>query len=409
MTPLSKEQHDRLVEVANKRFFNRLEMYELYLWLDNFKPEEYELAIALLEHIDFYREKDFVSLLAIAISELSTDKKSIRFHFLPIGKPGKSGDIVVYQLHKLFAQSEIKAVVYNYASEIALEALNENDYLVLVDDFIGSGNTVDTFIQTIPNKESLLSYPQLSIICGVIMKNGLGLLNRKYTKPYGVSIHAGDIKNRAFEKGLSPFGGYIRMKRMRDFCYKYGVCLSRHFPLGYKNTQSLVIIEHTSPNDSIPILWSNKLYKGKPWIPLAPRNYPIVVERAAIDRQENNRWISKLKSILDAESDEDVKRTFSGENYTIILILRLLMRGKPESVIANTLGLTFEDMQEVKKKGVTLGFWDDDWEVDAFAKKQYEEAVDYFKRQKREKRENDDELEDERNMIFVPETFRNLK
>lgn len=31
MRPLSKDQHSRLVEVSSKRYFNRIELYELYL------------------------------------------------------------------------------------------------------------------------------------------------------------------------------------------------------------------------------------------------------------------------------------------------------------------------------------------------------------------------------------------
>ena len=223
MRPLLKDQHSRLVEVSSKRYFNRIELYELYLWLDNFEPDEYDMAITLLEHVDFYREKDFVSLLGSAIEKLALDINTARFHFLPLGNPGKSGDIVIYQLQKLFATYQGKATFYNYSSEIKTDHLQQDDYVILVDDFIGSGNTADEFIQTIPNKDALLAYPRLCIICGVIMKSGKGLLERKCTKTYGMKIAAGDEKYKAFEKGQTPFGGYVRMKRMRDFCYKYGI------------------------------------------------------------------------------------------------------------------------------------------------------------------------------------------
>ena len=409
MRPLSEDQHSRLVEVSSKRYFNRIELYELYLWLDNFEPDEYDMAITLLEHVDFYREKDFVSLLGSAIEKLALDINTARFHFLPLGNPGKSGDIVIYQLQKLFAPYQGKSTFYNYSSEIKTDHLQQNDYVILVDDFIGSGNTADEFIQTIPNKDALLAYPRLCIICGVIMKSGKGMLERKYTKTFGVKIAAGDEKYKAFEKRHTPFGGYVRMKRMRDFCYKYGIGLYRKAPLGFKNTQSLVIIEHSSPNDSIPLLWSNKEIKGKPWTPLAPRNYNIAAERACLDRQENNRWISMVRKKVGVDTNDDVKDMFSGDNYTLIMILRLLMERKTESVIANTLGLTFDDMQLMKEKGVECDYWDENWEVSDYAMKQYEEAVAYFKRENREKNELAAERADERNMIYIPETFRGLK
>ncbi len=409
MRPLSEEQHSRLVEVSSKRFFNRIELYELYLWLDNFESDEYDMAITLLEHVDFYREKDFVSLLGSAIEKLALGINTVRFHFLPLGNPGKSGDVVIYQLQKLFAPYQGKAAFYNYFSEIKTDHLQQDDYIVLVDDFIGSGNTADEFIQAIPNKDALLAYPRLCIVCGVIMKSGKVMLERKYTKTYGVKIAAGDEKYKAFEKGNSPFGGYVRMKRMRDFCHKYGIRLYRKAPLGFKNTQSLVIIEHSSPNDSIPLLWSNKKIYGKPWTPLAPRNYNIATERACSYRQENNRWISMVKKKVGVDTNDDVKGMFSGDNYTLIMILRLLMENKTESVIANTLGLTFDDMQLLKEKGVQCDYWDENWEVSDYTKMQYDETVAYFKRESREKKELAAERADERNIIYIPETFRGLK
>lgn len=404
MKPLPKEQHDRLVDVATNRFFNRIDLLELYFWLDNFQPEEYEMAITLLEHVDYYRESDFVSLLKNAIDKLQLNNNS-KLHFIPIGDPGKSGYIVLYQLQKLYAPIKNKAFFYSTPDSIEIEQLLPNDYIILVDDFIGSGRTVDKFLDALKDKERLLQFPRLCLICGIIMKSGLGLLHRKYTIPYHVVIATGDIKYKAFEKGESPFGGYVRMKRMRDFCYKYGLKLYREGPLGFKNTQSLVIIEHSSPNDSLPILWSSR----KKWVPLAPRSYDYATERATQSRQDNNRWISLFKKTIGLGDHEEFKDMFSGDNYTLLLILKLLMEKKTESVIANILGMTFEDMQRLKAKGIDFDYWDQNWDVSDFTKKQYKEAIAYFKRINRSDEDIISEREDERNMIYVPETFRGLK
>lgn len=409
MNPLPKEQHNRLVELVAKRFFNRIELYELYLWLDNFEPDEYEMAITILEHVDFYREMDFVSLIKSAIQKLPLDIKTACFHFVPIGKPGKSGDIVLYQLQKVFAPHTNKAHFYNYVDEIPTNQLCQDDYIVLVDDFIGSGNTVDEFIQNIPDKTVLLSYPRLCVLCGILMQSGQSYIERKYTKNYGLTLVAGDVKQKAFEKSHSPFGGYVRMKRIRDFCYKYGLELYKRGPLGFKNTQSLVIIEHSSPNDSLPILWSDNRYKNRKWIPLAPRNYSISIEKVCSERQDNNRWISMLMHKVGVERKEDIKRMFSGDNYTLIMMLRLLMEKKTESVIANTLGLSVSDMQSLKSIGINRNYWNEDWEICDFTKQQYTEAVAYALRKNREKESVMSERSDDRNMIYVPETFRGLK
>lgn len=403
MNPLSKEQRSRLEDVAIQRFYNRIELCDLFLWLDNFAPEEYDMAIEVLEHVDFYRENDFVSLLANAMNNLPINIKTTHLHFIPIGNPGKSGSIVLYQLHKLSESLKWNATFYNTADKIEID-LGQENYSVLVDDFIGSGSTIDKFFKENHNNIKFLEFSKLCIVAGIAMRNSIERLRKKYK----IHIAVGDIKDKAFEKGISPFGGYVRMKRVRDFCYKYGKKLCCNMPLGYKNAQSLVIIEHTSPNNSLPILWYD--YEGSvSWKPLAPRSYIKVVEKAYSERQDNNRWISVFRKNIGIEDEKDIKNMFSGDNYILIMVLRLLMEKKTESVIANILGLTYEDMQHIKIMGVSREYWNEKWEVNDYAKRQYSETIAHFMRQNRERKEMFAEREDNRNMIYVPKTFRNLE
>ena len=85
-------------------------------------------------------------------------------------------------------------------------------------------------------------------LCGIIMRHALDYLNKRFPQ---ITIKYGDVKTRAFQDEPSPFGGYVKSKRIREFAYKYGSELYKDYPLGFKNTQSLVIIEHSSPNNII--------------------------------------------------------------------------------------------------------------------------------------------------------------
>ena len=68
-----------------------------------------------------------------------------------------------------------------------------------------------------------------------------------YVKLYG------DVKVHAFSKSKSPFGGYLKMKELREFCYKYGEQICKGRELGYSNSQALVLFAHAVPNNTLPI------------------------------------------------------------------------------------------------------------------------------------------------------------
>lgn len=402
MEVFSEELRQRLIDVSKGRFFDRIELLDLYLWVKNFNPKEYDLAISVLEHIDFYREFDFISLFESAISNLSISSQNPVFHFLSVGKPGKSGDLALYQLQKIYSSKKKKPNIYYYADEVFNQKLDVDDYIVFVDDYIGSGNSFYDYINGMPSKDNLLNYPRLCLISGIIMDDGLRFLKRNYKQ---IIISYGDIKYKAFKKGISPFGGYIKMKRIRDLCYKYGMKLFPNGPLGYKNVQSLVIMEHASPNNSLPILWSNK----KNWYPLFPRSYSINVERMTQNRQDTNRWISLIRKNIGVPNGVNIASLYSNHHSIIINILILLINNKSEYVIANTLGLTHNDMQFFKQLGISYKYWDNNWIVPEFIRQQYIEDNSYFLRKRRQDEDLILEKQDDKNQIYVPETFRQLK
>ena len=156
MEVFSEELRQRLIDVSKSRFFDRIELLDLYLWVKNFNPKEYDLAISVLEHIDFYREFDFISLFESAISNLSISSQNPVFHFLSVGKPGKSGDLALYQLQKIYSSKKKKPNIYYYADEVFNQKLDVDDYIVFVDDYIGSGNSFYDYINGMPSKDNLL-------------------------------------------------------------------------------------------------------------------------------------------------------------------------------------------------------------------------------------------------------------
>lgn len=408
MNQLPVHLQNRLEDVIHSRFFDRIGMYELYLWLDNFRPEEYDMAISVLEHIDFYRESDFYSLLWQAVESLHLNYAHSRLYFIPIGKAGKSGDIIIYQIKKILSSHYIKATCCYSCLDLQDKELQDNDYVIFVDDFIGTGGSFMDYIDKNPVAQSLLGHTNVILLCGIMMDLGKRNLEKHFSQT-NLKIATGDIKYRAFETGHYVFGGYIRTKRIREFCYAYGEKLYKNNALGYKNSQSLVIIEHSSPNNSLPIIWSDNEINGRKWNPLVPRSYRIKENRSCVDRKDNNRWLYLLRRTIGVNENDSLTNVFTSQNYTLIMILRYLMDRKTESAIANFLGLTPHDMAEFKKEGVDLKLWDENWAVHPYVINQFKEALSYWNRKISEKVYEHDLISDDRNNIYIPETFRGLK
>ena len=142
-------------------------------------------------------------------------------------------------------------------------------------------------------------------------------------------------------------------------CYKYGEQLYKDWPLGFKNTQSLVLMQHSSPNNTIPVLWSDNQYQGRNWNPLVPRNNLLKIKRAYTDRNSVYRWLSCLKKIFVGGSESvDFGLLFTKSNFNLVFILICLIRRKSEAFIFNAMGISLVEMDCLWQEGIDKKIWD---------------------------------------------------
>ena len=209
------------------------------------------------------------------------------------------------------------------------------------------------------------------------------------------------------------------MIRLRRFCYKYGAQLLPKYPLGWKNSQALVVFDHATPNNTLPIIWSNRVVKStkRQWYPLFPRSYNVVGERSFSERTDNNRWVSMLVSVLLRDDNEGLdfeekrkllKNYFSWNSYNLFLILRMLMKNEPYYRIANTLAITADDLETLFKKGEGK-LWDNQHKITVEAKKVYDEVEKKISIEKTKSNWLRPQNVDDRHFLYIPGTFKGLK
>lgn len=345
MQTLSKEIEKRIEDIVSVRFYNQITPYDVIRWLFNFEDEDVELAVQLLEHVIFLRDDDVKGRLYEQISKLPEDKTK---HIVPLGKPGKSGAAVSYWIHGLMKRNDLQSMNFHSSVEAFISYRNSvkwetlKDIVVYVDDFIGSGGSVVTALSLVKNivRPEVLtdaSSGRLYVVASIVMDNGYS----KITKDISGALILGDSHCKGFDPHKKVFGSYFKTKAVREMCYKYGEQLYKGCPLGYENTQSLVLMQHSSPNNTVPVLWSDNQYQGRNWIPLVPRNNLLKIKRAYTDRTSVYRWLSFLKKIFVGGSEYvDFSLLFTTSNFNLVFILICLIRRKSEAFIYNTMGIS---------------------------------------------------------------------
>lgn len=413
MQTLSKEIEKRIENIVSVRFYNQITPYDVIRWLFNFDDEDVELAVQLLEHVVFLRDDDVKGRLYEQVMKLPKDRTK---HIVPLGKPGKSGAAISYWIHGLMKRKDLQSMNFHssveafisYRNSVAWETLN--DVVVYVDDFIGSGESV---VDALSLEENIVrpevlsdaSSGRLYVIAAIVMDNGYS----KITKDISGAVILGDSHCKGFDPHKKIFGSYFKTKAVRKMCYKYGEQLYKGCPLGYKNTQSLVLMQHSSPNNTVPVLWSDNQYQGRFWIPLVPRNNLLKIKRAYTDRTSVNRWLSCLNKIFVGRSESvDFGLLFTKSNFNLVFILICLIRRKSEAFIYNAMGISFVEMERLWQEGMDKGIWDSKHNPTSLALNEYKDAMKRYKIL-RDEGMQEFRIWDEKDNIYIPETFRGVK
>lgn len=145
--------------------------------------------------------------------------------------------------------------------------------LVLIDDFSGSGQTLIDGLKK--NLDLLWQANKLGIHIILITMVGFDQARVKIEHFIHNSGLEGDVyfcdelgsEIKAFSEESTVFPDPHERDRARQVAETKGVMLERKHPLGYADTQALVVFSQSCPNNTLPILWS----RSSAWSPMFPR------------------------------------------------------------------------------------------------------------------------------------------
>ena len=186
--------------------------------------------------------------------------------------PAKGG----YDMCRLFAgENGLGTESFVYVDELdnAIRRRQKVKRLVLIDDFIGTGGTVVRELEA--NLDTLRKANDRDIRVVVLAVVGFDqghteikefIRRERLDAEVYFCDQLGD-EYKAFSDRSRVLQDPADRERAREAAERKGVTLFPEHPLGYLESQALVVFSDHCPNNSLPILWSNR----NGWPALFPR------------------------------------------------------------------------------------------------------------------------------------------
>jgi len=168
--------------------------------------------------------------------------------------------------------------ILNLKKDTNVKGTHDNHLFILIDDFVGTGRTIVTLInsESSPIKKLLLKYDksQLYILIAVGFEHGIREIKRAL-KQFGdrVTLSVAQLftfQDCCFADSSSILIDKDQRDQLKSFCLKvaqeYYPFLSKDMWLGFGSLGALVVFFDTVPNNSLPIIWHDE----SKWNPLFP-------------------------------------------------------------------------------------------------------------------------------------------
>ncbi len=242
---------------------------EIKKWLHRFQLSEFEDAFLILERIQYYDNHavdGYMEGLSRELKKVLDDDLS-EILFYPLGEsPASSGGNLLYSYRKELGLPE-SSFPYVPLKDIDLSGKKA---IVFFDDIIGSGN------QAVRFAENHLQDIEIDKYYVALMAFEKGLENVRNNGCFKKVIVHEIISEelRAFSPGSQIFPDADTRERIKRLCEKYGKLLYPKHPLGYDDSQALIVFPHNTPNNTLPIIWAsdkNEKEPGYVWYPVWER------------------------------------------------------------------------------------------------------------------------------------------
>ena len=288
-------------------------------WLSQFSKKERPLLMELLKNFYYYTEKAIdkkvVNLHEIFLIKNGNDLSNVLFTKIPKEYGVANSDLI-------FTSYWFNNNIKGYASyDVIRDYLEKNvipEKLVIIDDYIGSGDTIIEALQKMFSIAPELQNSKLFVLVIHVSFSGIKKLN-DYVVKQGLDLDFIYLEktDKAFQEDyiFSKIDAKLKKEEYKKICECKSVC--KKIVLGYKDIQSLVAFNKTTPNNTLGLFW----HSAENFVALFRRN-----------TQSWNSSVSTLKEI--AKKNQHRMRVLFGieDNQYNRFIVYCILNGKKFSI-----------------------------------------------------------------------------
>lgn len=240
-------------------------------WIEQFEDTDKDLAARILDVVDFYGQAQIHAAYRQALASLHgwhaiESRRHGQWRFAAMsGSAGESGDSMLYQF-RVANNLDSRAFknLFVARSDLVRQKLGPNDSVVLLDDFSGTGRQVcDAWSdpQTAFG-ELLAGVGRVYLILIAATKNAIKRISDETPLSVLPAYNLGESDN-VFSDQCRHFSTHDR-QRLLHYCKR----ASKANPRGFGDCGLVVVFQHRTPNNTIPILHA----EHNNWSGLFPRH-----------------------------------------------------------------------------------------------------------------------------------------
>lgn len=242
---------------------------------------------------------------------------------------------------------EKKNVIFYNKEELKYNEVKENDTVLIMDDYSGSGSTIIEMIEKIEDKFSNINGLIIIYIWQTsAIENIKKYLNNNLNNNYKI-IEKGIVLEDSYKERFINDNDSI--KYIESICEQ---CEHEDFKYGYKKTGAMITFNGISPNNNISMLWHDNIkHDNCRWIPIFNREFSL-----ELLRKKKNDYLIKNKSEINEIYQKSFLRNLIEYKEFKVLIMLFNTYSIRKEYIKNALGFdTIEDVLKIIEKFVEYG------------------------------------------------------